>query len=46
VDGDQVQLDGANSYWRSCVGTAADETHVSGTCTDDGAAFEMASGSM
>lgn len=42
VDGDQVQLDGANSYWRSCTGTAADDRNVSGNCADDGAAFAMA----
>lgn len=42
VDGDQVQLDGLNSYWRSCTGTAVSESYVSGTCDDDGAAFAMA----
>ncbi|MFZ5479276.1 MAG: hypothetical protein ACOZNI_21100 [Myxococcota bacterium] len=41
VDGDQVTLDGLNSYWRSCLGTAT-ETTVSGVCEDDGLAFEMA----
>ncbi len=41
VDGDQVQLDGLNSYWRSCIGIAASEGDVSGTCEDDGAAFAM-----
>jgi hypothetical protein len=41
VDGDEVQLDGKNSYWRSCSGTAVDAGHVSGTCADDGTDFEM-----
>jgi hypothetical protein len=41
VDGDQVQLDGLNSYWRSCTGTASDEQTIEGTCADDGAAFSI-----
>lgn len=39
VDGDAVQFDGLNSYWRSCTGTATDANNASGTCTDDGAAW-------
>ena len=41
VDGDAVQLDGKNSYWRSCVGTATDAGAVAGSCSDDDADFEM-----
>jgi hypothetical protein len=41
-NGDLVQLDGLDSYWRSCVGTAADAEHVAGTCTEDDAAWSMA----
>jgi hypothetical protein len=41
VDGDTVQLDGLDSYWRSCTGTAADENSVAGTCADDGAEWTM-----
>lgn len=37
LDGDQVQLDGLNSYWQRCTGTASDETHMAGICADDGA---------
>lgn len=44
VDGDQVQLDGLTSYWRSCVGTATDGNDVAGTCSDDGSAFAMVVG--
>ncbi len=44
VDGDAVQLDGLNSFWRSCTGTAPDATHASGVCTDDGTAWAMAAG--
>jgi hypothetical protein len=43
VDGDQVQLDGLNSYWRSCTGTATDEANAAGTCSDDGAEWMIAS---
>ena len=47
LDGDAVQFDGANSYWQSCTGTATDESHASGTCSDDGADWMMVSaGSM
>lgn len=42
VDGDQVQLDGLTSKWRTCSGTAADERTVDGTCTEDGSTFSMA----
>jgi hypothetical protein len=41
VDGDTVQLDGKNSYWRSCVGTATEVGAVAGSCLDDDADFEM-----
>jgi hypothetical protein len=44
LDGDAVQLDGLNSYWRSCTGTAADADTVSGTCSDDGADWTMTAG--
>ena len=44
VDEDRVQLDGLTSYWRTCVGTADEEAHVSGTCSEDGSAFEMTAG--
>lgn len=37
LDGDQVQFDGLNSYWRSCTGTATDEQNAAGVCADDGA---------
>jgi hypothetical protein len=42
LDGDAVQLDGLNSYWRSCTGTATGASTVSGTCSDDGADWAMA----
>lgn len=42
LDGDAVQLDGLNSRWRSCTGTASDTMNASGTCSDDGAAWQMA----
>lgn len=41
LDGDQVQLAGPTSYFDSCTGTAADDRSVSGTCSDDGDAFEL-----
>ena len=41
LDGDAVQLDGLNSFWRTCVGTASDENTVSGTCSDDGSDWRM-----
>lgn len=42
LDGDAVQLDGLNSRWRTCTGTASDTMNASGTCSDDGAAWQMA----
>lgn len=41
LDGDAVQFDGLNSYWRSCTGTATDTGHADGTCADDGAAWAI-----
>ncbi len=42
VDGDEVTLSGPDDYWATCVGTAESVTLVSGVCSDDGAAFELA----
>ena len=40
IVGDQVTLTSeATDYYASCVGTADSVTHVSGTCSDDGASF-------
>lgn len=41
VDGDAVTLDGLNSRWQGCTGTAADENTASGTCADDGSDWVM-----
>lgn len=43
LDGGAVTLDGLNSYWRSCTGTATDENNASGTCSDDGRDWMMVS---
>lgn len=44
LDGEAVQLDGLNSYWRSCTGTARSVDAASGTCSDDGGDWAMAGG--
>ena len=41
LDGDSVQLDGLNSYWQSCTGTATDSNNAGGTCADDGDEWAM-----
>lgn len=41
IDGDAVQLDGLTSKWRTCTGTATDATTASGTCDEDGTAWEI-----
>lgn len=35
LDGDAVQFDGLTSKWRTCTGTATDESNASGTCSED-----------
>jgi hypothetical protein len=42
LDDDAVQLDGLTSYWRTCAGTADSSVHASGTCAEDGAAWDLA----
>ncbi len=44
VDAAAVQLDGINPRWRTCTGTATDESTASGTCSDDGTDWSMVTG--
>ena len=47
VVGDEVTLTGDSDYWASCTGKVNDEgTEVSGTCSEDDAAFTMAAGAL
>ena len=41
LDADAVVLDGLNSYWSRCTGSATDENTVGGTCEDDGDDWAM-----
>lgn len=42
LDGDAVQLDGLNHYWRSCTATVDTAGAFAGTCADDGLDFAFA----
>lgn len=41
VNDTRVTLDGPNTDWRSCDGTASDPATVSGDCPDHGGTFSM-----
>ena len=44
LDGDAATLDGLNSRWRTCTGTATDESNAAGTCATDGTEWAMSAG--
>jgi hypothetical protein len=40
VAADQVTMTGSN-YWQSCVGTLVGGNQITGTCSQDGADFQL-----
>lgn len=41
IDVEAITLSGPTDYWDSCTGTAADSGTATGTCNEDGGAFEL-----